>query len=91
MGINPDTYKTKLELYQGDLVLVHNTKTQNILFQSNIFSCPIHVTGQPRSDFLQEYANIQSNGAKDNQFKIVYFMIKRKELDFPTSASVSMM
>ena len=60
-----DTYKTKLELYQGDLVLVHNTKPRIFCFSSNI-SCPIHVTSQPRSDFLQEYAIVQSNGAKDN-------------------------
>lgn len=72
------TYKNKLEEYKGDLVLVHNKKTSDILKESGKFSCPIVITGQPRSDLLKTISEKNKKYCKKSTFKILYFMIKEK-------------
>ena len=71
-------YNKNVEPYFGDLVLVHNYQTKNILLKSGLFSCPIIVSGQPRSDLLKNCKQTRSLPSTLHSLNIVYFMISSR-------------
>ena len=77
-SINLSMYRERIESYSGDLVLVHNNQTKDLLLKSGKFNCPVITAGQPRSDLL---AGIRASKTypKSKKYKlnksILYFMV----------------